>query len=171
MTDFSYPRLTPDHRAQLERIDSSHDGHLEYKPCRATLRSGVVHDRVFVVAAQPYFSIWGVWPEEDSGKTSIPLNEVVAFTGSPFRLPAEFADRLYRQGPGLKDAFVFRILLRDGTILPVSTGSAVDFPRLPDGATTMDIVGIKEPASSRQVEELTYHGSSPDYGWCLYSED
>ena len=43
-----------------------------YYPCLVTLKDNQVIDRVYVQEAQTYIRWQSVWPEQDSGKRSLP---------------------------------------------------------------------------------------------------
>src|SRR5262249_60903830 len=94
----AYPPLPPHLRQSWQAIVPSRDGKLEYRPCSATLRDGSAVPCVYVMEAQSYIDVWGVWPEDDKGKQHISIGEVANLSESPFRLPPRFANELYRAG-------------------------------------------------------------------------
>jgi hypothetical protein len=61
MAGGAYAVLGDDLREQLVRIEPSTDGHCSYRPCRVTLHTGEIRDFVYVVEAESYFAMWGVW--------------------------------------------------------------------------------------------------------------
>jgi hypothetical protein len=115
------------------------------------------------VEAQPYINVWGVWPEDDPGKSSVNILEVVALTESPFRLPLRFAEVLYRAGESGMGYIVFTMVFSDGTKASSAGGNAVDFVALPPGKTPADIVEVL-PHVGRDSGPMT----RPKYSWCLY---
>ncbi len=159
-----YKSLTSDQKAQLAQVVPSHSPYgLEYRPCRVRLRDGTSLDRVYIVEADSYKTVWGVWPANDPGKRSISIEDVELIEESPYRLPASLADELYRgdeTGPGY---FEYTVVLADGTMIPTLTGGAVDFPRLPDGVTADEIVDVIRGKGN--LDE-----TPPEYLWCLYAE-
>jgi len=72
-------------------IEPSQDGILKYYPCAVTLRNGTLLDRVYVVDFAPYIKMWGVTPEQDPHKASVPIEDVVTIGESLTRLPARVA--------------------------------------------------------------------------------
>ena len=80
----TYPPL-PDHlRKQWEAIPPS-GSQIQYRPCSATLNTGAVFPCVYVLEAQKYIDVWGVWPEDDPCKDHIRVDEVASLSESPYR--------------------------------------------------------------------------------------
>lgn len=156
-----YPHLTDALARQLASIPMT--GGL-YHPCRATLRDGSVVDCVYLAEAGPWFAAWGIWPEDDRGKDSIDIRDVVEIADSPSRLPAPFADRLYEAGESGMGYTVFTVLFRDGATMAVGTGNAVDFVDYPEGQSSETVVDVVSHAG-RDDPRLQ---KAPDYFWCLF---
>ena len=76
-----YPALPESLKADLAAIEPSRGG-LDYYPCCAELRAGGTLDRVLVAPEAPYIHCWGVYPEEDRGKFSVSILNVVSITES-----------------------------------------------------------------------------------------
>jgi hypothetical protein len=93
-----YSTLPNKLRDELRRIVPSHDAELSYYPCRVTLSSGRTMDTVYIIPDAPYFKKWGVYPEHDPQKLWICIDDVVHVEESSARLPANFADQVYKQG-------------------------------------------------------------------------
>ena len=72
-------------------------------------------NRVYVVSEQSYIRSWGVWPEDDSGKALIAIEEVQDLRESHSRLPAEFANRLYDAGESGMGYRIFTVVFDDGS--------------------------------------------------------
>ena len=123
-----YPPLTPSQQRQLAKVETTTDDICQYAPCRVTLASGVVVDRVYVVDVGPYSRKWGIDPTLDKGKRSIAVEHVVRIESSPSRLPASLANKLYAAGESGMGYTIFVVVMRDGSRLPFLTGGAVDFP-------------------------------------------
>jgi hypothetical protein len=162
-----YAPISGELRAELERIAPSWDGMCEYRPCRVRLTSGEMRDFVYLIDADAYIRRWGPWPPE--AKNVVSVQDVVAVEESPHRLPAALANRLYERGESGMGYTIFTVVLRDGRRLPRVTGNAVDFPALPDGVTTGDIVDVLHEGR----EAFTDRRPSADegtasYAWCLY---
>jgi hypothetical protein len=126
-----YPELPEHIRAALEKIEPSRDGDLVYFPCRVTLQDGRVLDTVYIEPEKPYLRQWGVYPEDDQGKSSIKIEEVVKVEDSPTRLPPRFANEIYLNGESGMGYTIFTVVFSDGT-LPTLLGNPfgiTTFPR------------------------------------------
>jgi hypothetical protein len=148
---------------QWDAIVPSISQSLEYRPCSATLESGEVVPCVYVMDAQAYISTWGVWPEDDPGKQYIRVEDVVSIAESPFRLPAAFANALYRAGESGMGYCAFTVVFSDGAEVPYVSGNALDFISLPDGRTMADIVRVL-PHKGRDQPSI----GTPKTYWCLF---
>ncbi len=165
-----YPTIGAELWRQLERIPASSDGVCQYRPCRVQLASGEVRDFVYVVDAARYIRVWGVWPEDDTAKASVTVADVVEVEESPHRLPVELADKLYEAGESGMGYTAFTVVLRDGRRLPYVTGNAVDFPWLPAGVTSEDIVDVlpHEGRDAFKDRPIRPEDGTAPYAWCLY---
>lgn len=117
---------------KFRQIDPSVVHGVVQRPCALTLRDGTCADRVLCV-------------EEPHGlynKSWIPLDNIVEVADSPFRLPAALANVLYEAGESGMGYVIYTIVLRDGSSIAVGSGYIVDFPDLPDGVTSEDIVDV-----------------------------
>jgi hypothetical protein len=159
-----YPPLSPDLARQLSAVPVS--GGIYY-PCSVVLNDGTVKDRVYVVEAGPWFRDWGVWPEDDRGKRSVDIRTVTSINDSLSRLPARFADELYRAGESGMGYTIFTVRFRDGSSIVVATGNAVDFIDYPEGQSPETVVGVL-PHVGRNDPHLR---SGPEYWWCLYETE
>ncbi len=93
-----YPPLSLELAAQLDSISiTTHTG-VTYRPCRVSLLDGKFLDCVFLVDAQEYIKVWGMWPDQDEDKGEVLIGDVVRIEPSPYCLPARFAQRLYDAG-------------------------------------------------------------------------
>lgn len=161
-----YPALSPELKAQLDRVVPSVDGDLEYFPCCVRTKDGRELDRVYVVSARQYIAKWGVWPDQDPHKFEIRLEDVAEIRESPTRLPPRFANELYRAGESGMGYIVFTVTFRDGTSEAYVGGNAIDFISLPRDRTPRDIVSVTPHAG----RERAVAGNEPYY-WCLYGPD
>lgn len=156
------PVIEPALHAQLRAVPPARDGDVEYRPCAVRLRDGRRAERVYVIEEDTYIRQWGVYPDEDRGKSEVPLSDVMGIEESPFRLPVELATSLYRVGESGMGYYLFGLLLRDGRTIAVVTGDAVDF--LPDGLTSGDVAKVvPAPPDGR---ERNVRGAA--YSWCLF---
>lgn len=159
------PRLSDKLRDDLSAITPSTDGDLTYWPCAARMKDGTVLICVYVVPEGPYIRHWGVYPQQDRGKSYISLSDVGAFAESPGRLPARFADKLYKSGESGMGYTIFTVVFADGSRQAYVTGGAVDFIRYPEGKGPTDVIDVL-PHEGRNAEPV----SSPEYYWCLFSD-
>lgn len=159
----SFPPLPAALRAQWESIESSADGELEYRPCSVTLKNGTTLPCVYVMDAQAYIDVWGVWPEDDSGKRHISIADIASISDSPHRIPAHFANELYRAGESGMGYCIFTLVFSDNTKQVCLSGNAVDFVQLPPGKSAANIVAVM-PHRERHADYV----QSPPYVWCLF---
>lgn len=160
-----YP-TPPDHiKRALECIVPSEDGALKYYPCRVTLTDGRILDTVYIEPEGPYLALWGIYPENDRGKSWIWIEDVVTVEDSPTRLPAHFANELYRHGESGMGYTRFVVEFSDGTRQACISGNAIDFIRYPEGKGPNDVTAVL-PHAGRGVDEV----GAPDWYWCLYSQ-
>jgi hypothetical protein len=162
----AYSTLLPHVREALTSIEPSRDGELVYYPCRAVLKSGEASDTVYIVSEEPYVKHWGVYPENDPGKRWIRMEDIAEVRESPIRLPAQFANEIYKSGESRMGYTVFTVVFADGARQACDTGNAVDFIRYPLGKGPKDVVAVV-PHEARRGDPLV---RSPERYWCLYSE-
>jgi hypothetical protein len=157
-------RLPPQLAEQLGQVPKSSDGYCEYAPCRVTLESGEVLDRVYIVELTAFRRIWG--QTEDT----VSVDDLERIEDSPLRLPSRWANALYEAGESGQGYTVFTARLRDGSNLPFVVGNAVDFPNWPPGIGPADVVDV-QPHEGREVFRDRAPGpyeSSAQYAWCLF---
>jgi len=97
-------------------------------------------------------------------KSHISIADVDALAESPRRLPAKFANELYKSGESGMGYTIFTVVFADGSRQAYLTGNAVDFIRYPEGKTSGDIVDVL-PHEGRSAEPI----SGPQYYWCLFA--
>ncbi len=150
---------------QLSRVEPSHDWAIEYRPCLVTLKDGRKLDCVYVVPEEPYINLWGVFPEDDSGKNSVEIENVSEITDSPSKLPAKIANKIYEAGESGMGYCVFTLVFTDCSTQAYVTGNAVDFVPLPSDKFAGDILDVI-PHEGRRAKSQ-WHGL--EYYWCIYS--
>ncbi len=160
-----YPALPESLKSQLAAIEPSKSRSLDYYPCQVLLRTGASIDRVYVVAEAPYISQWGLYPDQDRGKSSIEIADVASITESPSRLPARFANRLYEAGESGMGYQVFTVIFSDGVKQAYLMGNAIDFIEYPDGKGMKDVANVLPHVGRDQNPQ-----QGPKYHWCLYSD-
>jgi hypothetical protein len=155
----------PSHLAdQLSRVPKSSDGYCEYAPCRVTLWSGDVLDRVYIVELAAFRRLWG------ETEATVLVDDIERIEDSPVRLPVRWANALYEAGESGMGYTLFTARLRDGSTLPFVVGNAVDFPNWPPDTGPADVVVVK-PHGGREVFRHRApgpHESSAEYAWCIY---
>jgi hypothetical protein len=160
-------RPLPDNvRLALESIESSRDGDVLYYPCAVRLKNGETLQCVYVIPEVPYMRQWGIYPEDDKGKSWIRIEDVAEVKESLTRLPARFATELYQHGESGMGYTIFTIVFRDGYRQACVTGNAVDFIRYPPGLGPEDVVAVLPHVGRRDDSPVR----SPHWTWCLYSE-
>ena len=157
-----YPSLPDDLKQSLRKIEPSHHRLISYYPCLVTMRSGRTVDRVYVQEELSYISVWGIYPEEDSGKSWIAIQEVASVSESPSRLPAALATELYQLGETGMGGHKFTVKFSDGTEEFFIGGNAVDFIEYPAGKSQKDVVDVHNGGRGTPRKR-------PAYFWCLYS--
>jgi hypothetical protein len=162
----TYSPLPVHVREALKGIEPSQDGELVYYPCRAVLKSGEACDTVYIVPEEPYIKYWGVYPENDRRKRWIRMEDIAEVEESPIRLPAQFANEIYRKGESGMGYTIFTLVFADGSRQAYGTGNAVDFIRYPNGKGPKDVIAVI-PHEGRRDASLV---KSPEWYWCLYSE-
>lgn len=158
-------RLPPFLKQQLAAIEPSHGGPIEYFPCDVVLTDGRGIDRVFLVSESQYIKVWGIYPEQDRAKRAIDLHEVASVADSRSRLPAKFADKLYKQGESGMGYYKFFVLFTSGFKQLYVTGDAVDFISYPQGLSKENVKDVMPHAGIKGP-----YVDGPDYSWCLFSE-
>jgi hypothetical protein len=162
----AYSPLLSHVREALKSIEPSRDGELVYYPCRAVLKSGDTFDTVYIVPEKPYLKYWGVYPENDPGKRWIRMEELAEVQESSIRLPAQFANEIYKDGESGMGYTIFTVVFADGTQQACVTGNAVDFIVYPIGKGPNDVAAVI-PHEGRRDASLV---NSPAWYWCLYSD-
>ena len=160
----TYPVLSKDLARQLSLIAPSGDGQIVYHPCAVVLLDGSVHERVYVQSAQEYISMWGVWPEDDPGKRSVDVSQVVTIRESADRLPSAIARAIYAGGESGMGYTVFTLVFRDGSTQAYVSGNAVDFVTYPAGKSFQDVESVI-PHRGRNDHPSS---DSLPYAWCLH---
>ena len=160
-----YPVLSESLRSQLAAIEPSEAGLLIYHPSKVTLRGGRTLERVYVVAATAYLSRWGLYPEQDPHKLWCRIEDVVSIELSSSRLPAKFANKVYKAGESGMGYHVFTVVFSDGTTQAYLAGNSVDFIEYPRGKGPSDIAGILPHVGRDQNPN-----QPPNHHWCLFSD-
>jgi hypothetical protein len=167
VTDITRYQPLPEHvRLALESIEPSRDGDVLYYPCSVRLKNGESLQCVYIIPEIPYIRQWGIYPEDDRGKSWIRVEDVVQVKESRSRLPTRFANELYRHGESGMGYTIFTIVFSDGSRHACVTGNAVDFIRYPPDLGPEDVIAVLPHEGSRDDSLIR----SPEWYWCLYSE-
>ena len=142
-----YPKLPPRLAEQLLRVPPSGDRAITYYPCCVRLNDGTKLDRVYLVAEIPFIKIWGWYPDRDRGKAEVLVSNIASVEDSPTRLPAIFANELYRAGESGMGYSLFTVIFKaDDSSAQSSqayvTGDAVDFIDYPEGKGPKDVLRV-----------------------------
>ena len=84
-------------------------------------------------------------------------------------MPPELATKLYDAGESGMGYEIFKMSVKSGATFVFVTGNIVDFPDLPDGLTTADIVDVF-PHQGREESKDGYRKGAP-FKWCFYMKD
>lgn len=139
---------------------------MAYYPCQVKLKTEEIIDRVYIAELDNYLMHWGIMPEDDEGKASIRIEEVIEIKESPNRMPIHLANKLYEAGESGMGYCVYKMELDDGQIIDVLSGNAVDFPPIPQGFKPSNIKDVFPHKGSRK--KYIY---SSDYYWCIYEDE
>jgi hypothetical protein len=126
------PGLPADLATQLALVvPSVSSSGFEYRPCEVEMVDGSINSYVYVADSVSYFPEWGVDPEDDPGKRSVPIEEISKIRESPFRLPPAIATELLKRPGwgGRERTGGFYVRLEGGSryLHCVATGDAVSY--------------------------------------------
>jgi hypothetical protein len=158
-------KITDKQKEQLLQVTPSKDTSMEYRPCQVTLKNGDTLDNVYVQEEQSYLATWGVMPDKDRGKRYLLIEDIVEIKESPYRLPPDLANKIYRAGESGMGYCLYKLVLDNGETIDVCTGNAVDFVPLPTGLTTKNIKDVLPHQASRKD-----FVNAPEYYWCLFKD-
>lgn len=158
--------ITDIQKEQLLKVIPSKDLTMEYRPCQVTLKNGDKLDNVYIQEEKSYLKIWGVMPDEDSGKGYVLIEDVTEIKESPNRLRPELANKIYNAGESGMGYCLYKLVLDNGQTIDVGVGNAVDFVPLPEGLTTKNIKDVLPHQASRKN-----FVNGPEYYWCLFKGD
>jgi len=158
-------KISKELKIQLLKVQPSKDGLIEYRPCQVRLKNGEICNRVCLVEAKSYLQIWGMMPDEDIGKGYILIENIEKIQESPFRLPAIFANKLYRAGETGMGYFLYKLEFNNSKNIDVLSGNVVDFPPISNDFFEIKIKNVFPHKGSR-VKSI----QCPEYLWCLYNE-
>ena len=167
----TYAPISDTLKEQLMRVEPSVDMHMEFRPCKVTLKNGEIFERVYVCESNSYIKIWGVWPEDDRGKRFILIQNVADIEESKVRMPVRFANQMYEAGESGMGYCIFTLVLKDGRKLPYLTGGAVDFVNWPPNVEPEMVAEIL-PHQGKEIfeqREADFYMQGAKYYWCLYS--
>ena len=162
--DHRFPPLHPGLRERLARVSPVRtSAKLVVYPCEVRLLDGSTVDRVYLAEAKPWFEVWGIWPDEDRGKSSLDIRQVADLWDSPTRIPPHLAEKPYLGNNGGMGGSLFALVFRDGSRLTVRSGDAHDFVDYPSGYGPADVVDI-----DCWLDRQTPYVTLPDYKWCIF---
>ena len=148
-------KASPDFIAQLEKIELSRTKERQkHRPCQLILKDGQIIPRAICVEDHRGFTTNG-WIHPDA---------VARIEPSAERMPASLATKLYAAGESGMGYEIFRMMMKDGTSHVFVTPNVVDFPDLPEGYTTDDILDVF-PHEGRDEHGLR---RAREFTWCFY---
>jgi len=124
------PPLRDDLVEQIQGVEPSANGRLLVHPCQVQFASGRIEDRVLVMNAEWFTSVWSV---DHRQWETLSLTDAVSFRESPSRLPAAIANRIYLDGERNMGAYAFELSFEGRPAVQFVVGSFVDFVDLPPG--------------------------------------
>ncbi|MBI4229262.1 MAG: hypothetical protein HY608_00345 [Planctomycetes bacterium] len=136
--------------AALRAIEPSRSYGEVLRPCTLILHDGTTVVRALASEeARGFHTDWWIHPDE-----------VAEVRLCPFRMPAHLATRLYAAGESGMGYEIFTMDLRSGQSLVFVTGNVVDFPDLPDGITTDDVLDVHPHEDRERAVRESYRGSA-----------
>ena len=126
--------LPEDVRRQLAEVEPSMDTYgVRLYPCSARLYNGTLLTCVYFVDAGSFKRLWGAArPEEvPGGKPSVSPDQVASVLECPLRLPARFANEIYRAGESGMGYFDFCLVFSWWCRRDYLVGNFVDFLEYP----------------------------------------
>lgn len=135
------PSRTPDHET--------------FWPCELVLSNGDVMPRV-ICRENARWSDKGDWINPEHITEVRPSNR---------RLPAPLAEKLYATGESGMGYILYILELRSKQTFVCVSGGIVDFPALPDGVLTGDILDVHPHEGRERTFREPYLSDSP-FTWC-----
>jgi hypothetical protein len=129
--------------------------HEVFWPCSLLLSDGRTVPRA-LCRENPRWSDKGKW---------INPQAVRSVSASPFRLPSQLADKLYRAGESGMGYVIYVLALRSGETIVCASGGIVDFPELPGGVSTDDIADVF-PHQGRECTASEKYFSDAPFEYC-----
>jgi hypothetical protein len=162
-------RLKSELRRQLEQIEPSVflDGvhyHIHWYPGSIEKRDGTVVECVHLVSLSSFQQLHRRPPAEVSGLSYVSPNEIRAIRTSRFRLPARFANEIYRVGESGPNYFGFRLEFSFWRHRDYCVVGPVDFLYYPRWMGPGDIKGLGLSVRQRRVSLV------PPSSWCVFEE-
>jgi hypothetical protein len=143
--------------AALRAIEPSRCYAEVLRPCTLILRDGSTVVRALASEEARGFQTDG-WIHPD---------EVAEVRLCRYRMPAHLASRLYAAGESGMGYEIFTLDLRSGQSLVFVTGNLVDFPDLPEGVTTDDILDVHPHEGRERSQREGYRGSAK-FRWLYF---
>ena len=118
-----FPKLSQQLSSQLATIEPSQDRDLRYYPCLVCLKDGTERDFVYLVEARSWLRHWGPMPWElDRYRSNLlEVDDIQSIRGSPNRLPAGMANKVYAAGETGMGYTIFTVQFRDGSTTAFGT--------------------------------------------------
>jgi hypothetical protein len=130
-------------------------------PCSARLHDGTVSDCVYFITAGAAERLFGT--EGVSERPRISPEQVVSVAESPARLPASFANQIYRAGETHYSCYIFTLVFSRWRRRKYLVVGPVDFLFFPRGRGPSDVKDVVLHSGSNRPSDV------PAYKWCVYS--
>jgi hypothetical protein len=149
----------------LEKVEPSEiEPGIRLYPCSAQLMDSRELDRVYFISLETSRRLFGhVSPDDVPDLPRISLDQVVSIRESPWRLPARFANEIYRAGESHYGCYIFTLVFPWGYRRAYLVGGFVDFLEFP---------GRYRPSEIKTV--ILHRGASqpspvPRCKWCIFN--
>jgi hypothetical protein len=149
---------------QLETIEpSDFEPGTQLYPCSARMKDGTVEERAYFVAAETAVRLFGpAGIDAVSRSLRLPIDRVVSVAESPARLPAKFANQIYRAGETHYGCYLFTLVFSRWRRSRYMVGGFVDFLFYPSGRGPSDIQKAVLGNGARRATAV------PKFKWCVY---
>jgi hypothetical protein len=146
---------------ELGAIEPSEKGpRVQLRPCSARLHDGTFSECVYFITANAAERLFGFGGGLE--RPCIPLEQVASVAESPKRLPASFANQIYRAAETHNSCYLFTLVFSRWRRRGYLVLGPVDFLFFPRGQGPSDVKGVLHGGPKRPT-------GVPEYRWCVYS--
>lgn len=166
MSDTLIRRLPNELQDQLHRIEPSEFRQgINVYPCAVTLRNGDYKSRVYLYEPSALRAFTGFDRPENLAHVDRYLlaDEIESIRESPERLPARFANEIYKAGESGYGYFAFRLMFRFLGHKDYVGGGLIDFLFYPRLRRASHVVGVQVHSPKRRITPF------PQSFWGVFS--